>query len=254
MFETYFYQPFFNILVGIYWLLGRISPDLEDMGIAVILFSLVVRFLLLPLSLSANRSEAEKHKVVEKVKEIKRQHTHDPVGEKLAIRQLLVSNRGAVVSTTINLLIQLGIVLMLYRIFTTGLEGADFHLLYNFMPSISHINLMFLGKYDLSHTNAFLNLIQSLMIFIVEVLSAINSPFPISKKDVAVTQFFLPVGSFFIFMFMPAGKKLFIITSLAFTAVLLSYKIIRFWLYNLLNKFNVPQEKTEAAEPAPVPE
>ena len=66
MFETYIYTPFFNILVGLYALLGAISPDLADMGIAVIIFSIIVRILTFPLTIAGERSEEEKQKIDQK--------------------------------------------------------------------------------------------------------------------------------------------------------------------------------------------
>lgn len=224
MFEHYIYQPFFNILVGLYWVLGQISPSLEDMGIAVIIFSLVIRVILFPLTIAGERSEKEKRKIAEEVERIRATHYGEPLRMKEEVRQVMKRNSKNVIATTIELVIQIIIILMLYRIFTTGLEGRDFYLLYDFMPRISHVNLMFLGKYDLSHTNATLNLIQSGMIFVVELLAALRSPFPVSRKDVIMLQFFLPVGSFLVFMALPAGKKVFIITSLAFSAV---YNVIK---------------------------
>ncbi len=224
MFIHYIYQPFFNILVGIYWLLGRISPGLEDMGIAVIIFSIVIRVILFPLTIASERSAEERRKIAEKVEELKRSLSHDPVKQKEEIKRVMRANARMVFSTTVDLTIQLIIILMLYRIFTTGFEGSDFYLLYPWMPTVSHINLMFLGKYDLSHTNATLNLIQSGMIFIVEFLVALRSPVPVPRRDVILMQAILPLGSYVIFMFLPAGKKVFIITSLAFSAV---YQVIR---------------------------
>jgi len=239
-FVTYFYQPFFNILVGIYWVLGEINPDLLDMGLAVIIFALLVRCLTLPLTLASERSEEEKKKIVERVEEIKKEYSHDPIKQKELIRRTLRSNTRVVISTTVNLIIQLGIIIMLYRIFTTGLEGRDFHLLYDFMPKIREVNLFFLGKYDLSHTNPTLNLIQSIMIFVVELLLAIRSPLPISKKDIAMMQVILPLSSYFIFIFMPAGKKVFIITSLAFSAMYSVFRITQGWAKMLSRKLNTP--------------
>jgi len=240
MFETYIYQPFFNILVGIYWLLGRISPGLEDMGVAVILFSLVVRFLTFPLTLASERSEDEKRKIVNKVEEIKKVFAHEPIRMKAEIKSVMRSNVRIVMATTTNLIIQLMIILMLYRIFSTGLEGADFHLLYSFMPGVSHVNLLFLGKYDLAHTNAYLNFLQSVMIFVVEVLVALRSPFPLSARDKALMQVALPVGSYLVFMFLPAGKKLFLITSLAFSAVYLSFRLLQSFVKNLAERLQPP--------------
>lgn len=246
MFITYFYQPFFNILVGIYWALSRISPELADMGIAVILFSIIVRFLTLPLTLASERSENEKRSIVKKVKEVESRYSHDPINQKLAVKKILHANKRIVISTTANIIIQLGIIIMLYRIFTTGLEGKDFFLLYDFMPDIRHVNLLFLGRFDLSHTSPTLNIIQSLMIFVVEILIAIRSPFPLAKKDIALTQVVLPIGSYIIFMFMPAGKKIFIITSLIFSAMYSIFRIVQSWTKALAAKFAPPtQEKTD---------
>jgi membrane protein insertase Oxa1/YidC/SpoIIIJ len=167
MFERYIYQPFFNILVGLYEVLGRISPELADMGIAVVIFSVIVQLLLFPLRLAGERSEEEKKKIIARIEEAKRVYSHEPIRQREEIKSIMRSNAKEVIATSANLLIGIGIILMLYRIFTTGLEGADFYLLYDFMPQPDHINLLFLGKYDLSHTNTTLNLVQSLMIFVV---------------------------------------------------------------------------------------
>jgi len=205
MFEHYLYQPFFNLLVGLYWGLERLSPALADMGIAVIVFSLIIRVLLFPLTLAGERSEKEKIKITKEISALKKTYSHDSIRMKSEIRRVMRTNTRMVLATTFNLAIQLIIILMLYRIFTTGLEGRDYHLLYSFMPQVSHVNLLFLGKYDLSHTNPVLNLIQSFMIFLVELLIALRSPLPVSRRDILMMQFILPLGSYLIFMFMPAG-------------------------------------------------
>ncbi|MEI8232172.1 MAG: YidC/Oxa1 family membrane protein insertase [bacterium] len=248
MFEHYIYQPFFNILVGLYELLGAISPELADMGIAVIIFSVIIQIILFPLRLAGERSEEEKKKITDKIEESKRIYSHEPIKLRAEIKTVMRSNLRSVMATTANLLIGLGIIFMLYRIFTTGLEGADFYLLYDFVPRPDHINLMFLGKYDLSRTNPTLNLIQSFMIFLVEVLSALRSPFPISRKDKALLQIVLPIGSYIIFMFLPSGKKVFMITTLVFSAIYQSIKLLQEWGKKLLDKFT-PKPPVETGLP-----
>jgi membrane protein insertase Oxa1/YidC/SpoIIIJ len=237
MFEHYIYQPFFNILVGLYEILGNLSPALADMGIAVIIFSIIIQVLLFPLRLASERSEEEKKKIVDRVNEAKQLYAHEPIRLRTEIKNIMRSNTRSVIATTANLAIGLAIILMLYRIFTTGLEGADFYLLYDFMPVPDHINLMFLGKYDLSRTNATLNFIQSIMIFVVEVLVALRSPVALSHKDKALLQIVLPLGSFVIFMFLPAGKKIFMITTLAFSAVYNAIKLLQEWGQKLVDKY-----------------
>lgn len=240
MFEQYIYQPFFNILVGLYWALGKISPEFEDMGIAVILFALVVKLILFPLTLAGERSEKEKKKIAKQIQELKREYSSEPVKLKSEIKQVMKGNLRTVIATSANLFIYFLLILVLYRIFTTGLEGADFHLLYDFMPRVSHVNLMFLGKFDLSHTNATLNLYQSLMIFVVEFLIALRSPVPVSRRDVILLQVILPVGSYIVFLLMPAGKKIFIITSLAFSALYHTVRLFQSWGRQLLERIQPP--------------
>lgn len=260
MFEHYIYQPFFNILVGLYEILGRISPDLADMGIAVIIFSIIIQIILFPLRLAGERSEEEKKKISDQVAEASRIYSHEPIRLRAEIKSIMRSNLRSVLATTANLLISLAIIVMLYRIFTTGLEGADFYLLYDFIPTPSHINLMFLGKYDLSVTNATLNIIQSIMIFIVEVLAALRSPVPLTRKDKALLQIVLPIGSFIIFMFLPAGKKIFMITTLAFSAIYSAIKLMQEWSQKIIDRMTpkppvetlpVAQGPTLTVEPNP---
>lgn len=252
MFETYIYTPFFNILVGLYSLLGAISPDLADMGVAVIIFSIIVRILTFPLTLAGERSEEEKQKILEKVDEVKKLYSHEPIKQKEAIKLVLRSNLRTVLATTTNILIQLAIILMLYRIFNTGLGGKDFHLLYDFMPHPDSINLNFLGKYDLTHTNAYLNLVQSIMIFVVEVLIAMRSPIPVSRKDKILMQVILPIGSYIIFMFLPSGKKLFVITSLAFSALYNALRLAQDWGNKLMDRLT-PKAPPDLPQPTAEP-
>jgi membrane protein insertase Oxa1/YidC/SpoIIIJ len=252
MFEHYIYQPFFNILVGLYEILGAISPELADMGIAVIIFSLVVRFITYPLTVASERSEDEKRKILTKIEEIKQVYAHEPIKEREEIKRVMRGSARTVMATTVNIIIQLAIILMLYRIFTTGLEGQDFYLLYDFVPQPDHVNLMFLGKYDLSHTNSTLNIIQSLMILVVELLGALRSPFPVTRKDKILMQLVLPVGSYFIFMFLPAGKKVFIIASLAFSAIYSSLKLLQEWGTKMMNRLT-PKPPEEAVIIPPTP-
>jgi|CXWL01.1.fsa_nt_gi YidC/Oxa1 family membrane protein insertase len=242
-FVTYIYQPFFNILVGIYWFIGQ-TFGTPDMGIAVIIFAIVVQIILLPLALSSDRSEKEKAAIAAKIKEIEKKYKSDPIRLRAESKAIMRSNPGAIISETINIIIQVIIILMLYRIFKTGLEGEDLHLLYTFMPEIkTPINLVFLGKFDLSQTNNYLNFLQSLFIFAIEALHMLFSPDATSRRDFLSLAIFLPIFSFLIFMFLPAGKKLFIITSLIFSIGVLLIKQALFWYHSLTGKFaSVPEQ------------
>ena len=68
---------------------------------------------------------------------------------------------------------------------------------------------------------------QSALIFIYETLSSLTSPFPTSRREVIRLQLTLPLISFLIFMNLPAGKKLFVITTLIFSIILTSIKYVQ---------------------------
>lgn len=244
-FTLYIYQPFFNILVGLYWLVGQVFPQ-PDMGIAVIFFAVAVRIILLPIDLVGEQSDEEKFQIAQKVAHIKKEFASDPIREKEETRKLMRQSPGAIASEVFTIAVQVLIILILYRIFTTGLEGADMHLLYKFMPPVHQpINLMFLGKYDLSHTNSTLNLLQSVMIALSEITHLYFAPVKPNRKDFVSLVIILPVVSFLVFMLLPAGKKVFIITSLAFGILV---KLIRQGLY-LAYSFKQVPAASEASTP-----
>jgi hypothetical protein len=144
---------------------------------------------------------------------------------------------GAIISEVLNVIFQAVIIIMLYRIFTTGLEGADLHLIYKFMPNIHlPINLMFLGKYDLSRTNNTLNVIQSLLIATNESMHLYFSPVKPTQKDFISLVIIFPIVCFILFLFLPAGKKVYIITSLVFTMIVRLIRQASFLYYSFSRK------------------
>lgn len=243
LFTTVVYQPFFNILVLFYAGLERVTGE-PDMGIAVIFLTILIRILLLPLSLASNRSAGERREIGEAAAQIDREFSADPIKREKSKKALLRRNKRVIISELIMLSIQVAIAGMLWKIFATGLGGQDIHLIYGFMPEVElPFNLIFLDKYDLSKTSFLLNLIQSLCIFVLETLSAFTSPYPVSRTEVVRMQLVLPLVSFIVFMGLPAGKKLFVITTLLFSIVLLSIRFIQQRFQNFVEK---QEKKTDS--------
>ena len=245
LFTTFIYQPFFNLLVFFYWILDQVTGGNPDMGIAVVFLTIAIRFLLLPMTLSGERSEKDRREIAAKIKEIEVTFSHDPVAIKEESKKVMRKGQKVVVGELVSLAIQVVVALMLYRIFATGLEGEDFHLLYSFMPKIDEpVNLVFLGRFDLSHTSWVLNFVQSICIFVLETLAVLTSPYPHSRNEVVRLQLVLPIVAFVLFMFLPAGKKVFVITTLLFSIVLTLIRYVR-------RRFLEYKEQKELEEQAP---
>lgn len=248
LFIAVVYQPLFNVLILFYWLLDRMGSGPADMGIAVILLTFVVRLLLLPLSLSGDQTESERRRIAAQLKELEVEFAHDPVGYQKGKKKIMRRNGRIIAGEIFSFSIQMIISLVLWRIFSTGLSGEDLHYIYSFMPKVQlPFNLIFLGKFDLSHPSLVLNLTQSFLIFILETLSMLTSPYPVSRNEVVRMQLTLPLVSFIIFLQLPAGKKLFICTTLIISIILTSFKFIK-------RKFLDYKEKVEEAEGKPAEE
>lgn len=230
LFETFLYQPFLNLLIGMYWLLQQIPGVDIDMGVTVILFTVLIRVLLLPISVAAHRSEKERREISEKLKNIEREFKDQPERKRLETKNVFAKNRRVFFAEMTSLVIQVSISLILWMIFSKGLTGEDADLVYRFMPKIFPIpseKLMFMG-FSLWEPHWQLNLFQSLLIFILETLGSYLSPYPVSKQEVVRLQLTLPIISFIIFAFLPGGKKLFVITTLIFSIFLtLVFAIIK---------------------------
>lgn len=279
LFILLIYQPFLNILVLFYWLLSLIPHYKPDMGIAVIFLTIVIRVLLLPLSLASDRSEDERQKISQRAKQIQKDYSTDPVRLNEELKKLFKTNPRIVVSEIVEFAINVLITLLLIRIFATGIEGADLHFLYPWMPHVPQpYNLIFLGRFDLGRPNLFLNIIQSLVILVVEIVAEYTSPFhnllSIQHKHVETNfitrtkddyvaetrnrvrslQVIFPTVSFFIFLFLPAGKKLFIITTLLFTLLLMIVKAIHRKFMQLFPKPEEPVAVEAKSVAVSVPE
>lgn len=228
LFTLLIYQPFLNVLVFFFWMTDIVTQGHGDMGISVILLTLLIRVMMLPLSIAEHKGEKERWEISEALKDIDARFIDNPVGRDKAKKEVMRSNRGMLIAEVINLSIQVIIALMLYFIFKHGLSGNSNHLIY---PFLEHVRLpsvpMFLGKYDLSQPNLLFNFIQSVLIFLIEVLHMYTSPYPSTRGQVVRMQLILPVVSFIIFLGLPAGKKLFIITTLLFSIVLGIYRAVK---------------------------
>lgn len=236
--ETIFYQPFFNLLILYYTLLEEIPGFFPDMGMAVILLTLTIRVLLLPLSLATTRSKKERRQIELAIIEAQKTsasstHARDKV------RKIFGANRRILISEGVSFVIQMFIFFILYRIFTTGLKGEDIHLVYSFMPEYHFpFNLLFLGQIDLTQPSLLLNGLQTLVILAVEIASLINSPYPVSRNELVRYVFILPIASFFLFMYLPSGKKLFMITTLLFSLVFITTNILTRWFMDLFDRMD----------------
>ena len=146
-FNYFLYFPLFNGLVFFYNYLGK------DFGVAIIALTVVIRLILYPLTVKALKSQKALQGLQAQLQEIQRQHKTDK--EKQAKETLELYKREKInpFSGLFLALIQLPVLIVLYKVFWNGLNPGELQYLYSFIANPGQINAVSLGLINLSEPN-----------------------------------------------------------------------------------------------------
>lgn len=145
IFFTILYQPLFNALIWLY----NIIPG-EDMGLAIIALTLIIRILLMPLTRKQLHSQKAMQELQPKVQEVKQKYKDDKEGQAKALMELYKSEKVNPLSSCLPLIVQIIILIALYRVFLQGLSTESLSALYSWVQNPGEINSFFLGIIDLA--------------------------------------------------------------------------------------------------------
>lgn len=143
MFHTIFYQPIFNALIGLYNLVG-------DIGIAIIILTVLLKLVLWPLTQKSLQSQKMLQSLQPKLKELQEKHKGDKQALTQATMALYKEEKVNPFSSCLPLLIQLPFLFALYRVLVDGLHSKSFDSLYGFVHNPGTINVMSLGFLNLA--------------------------------------------------------------------------------------------------------
>ncbi len=151
-FHAVFYNPIYNALVA----LMAFVPG-GDVGIAVIILTIIIRLVLLPFSLSAARTQRAMKVLEPKIKDLKEKHKGNK--EKEAIETLALYREARVnpFLSIITVFIQIPILLALYWVFSyEPFSTVNAALVYTFTPVPHSVSLEFLGLISVTGKSIFL--------------------------------------------------------------------------------------------------
>lgn len=164
MFSTLFYNPIYNLFVLI---LDFIT---SDVGIAIILVTIVVKFILFPLAKQSIKTQIGMKKIKPELDALQQKYGKKPSPEKrqemaMEMMALYRDNNVRPFSSFLMLLIQLPVLIALYWIFYKGgLPEINADILYSFVQVPEQVNMMFLGLVDLTaQKNLLLALVTGLV-------------------------------------------------------------------------------------------
>ncbi len=148
LFEVIFYQPILNLLVAIY----NFLPG-HDVGIVIIILTIIVRGILYPLSKKAIEAQKSLQNLQPKLEEIKRAHADNKEAASRAMMDLYKQEKVNPLSSCLPLIIQLPFFWAIFRVFRDELTGKALTLVYPFIMNPGTINPIAFGFLDFSKPN-----------------------------------------------------------------------------------------------------
>jgi YidC/Oxa1 family membrane protein insertase len=227
LWNTVFYQPIYNSLI---FIINHIT--FGDVGFAIIILTVVVKFILFPLTKKSIKSQIFMKKIEPELKRIK---IDFPNKEEQAKKTFELYKKYGVnpFSGCLVVLLQLPVIFALYYVFYKGL-ALDAGPLYSFMQVPMNIHTNFLGLIDVHSKSIVLALLAGISQFIqgylatpvkpkVEVVKAMEAPAPktfqeqLSDSMQTNIRYILPIFITLIAYKISAGVALYWITSNVFT-------------------------------------
>ncbi len=160
IFNETLYRPLFNILIWLY----NVIPG-NDLGIAIIVLTILIRFFLYPLSKKSIQSQKAISKLQPKIKEIQKKYKNKEEQAK-AMMDLYREHKVNPMTGCLPILVQLPLLIALFQVFRTGLEPEALNGLYSFIERPDSLNLMFLGIVDLSQRSIVLAVLAGAFQFV----------------------------------------------------------------------------------------
>lgn len=140
-FNTIVYTPLYNGLV----FLVDVVPA-HDVGIAVILLTILTRIVLFPLSKRAIETQAKMREIAPQVEELKERFKDKREEQGRAVLALYREKGIRPFASFLLLFVQLPILIGLYWVFSHGgLPAVDAPTLYSFVTVPESVNMLFLG-------------------------------------------------------------------------------------------------------------
>ncbi len=149
----------------------------NDLGIAVIVLTLLIKLVLHPFSLKGLRSQQAMTRLQPQIKELQNKYKEDKAAQSKALMELYKREKISPFSGCLPLLLQLPIIIALYQVFLKGLTPESLNsALYSFVPNPGAIPFTFFG----------LNLEQGSFVIVVALIAGVAQFF--QAKLIAAKQ------------------------------------------------------------------
>lgn len=170
LFHEILYRPLFNALIFLYQ-----NVSFHDLGIAIILLTIIIRLILFPLFYKGAKDQAIMQRLAPKIKEIQNNHKDDREKQAKALMDLYRQHKVNPFSGFLLLLVQLPILIALYRVFLGGFSAETLNNLYSFISTPDVLNYTFLGVIALGKRNIFIVIVAAVVQYFQGKLSTVKT-------------------------------------------------------------------------------
>ncbi len=157
LFHNIIYVPIYNLLVFV----ADVIPG-GDLGIAVIIATVIVKLILVPVSISAIQTQRAMRLLEPELKDLRERLKDDREAQAKEMFALYKKHKVKPFSSILMLFVQIPIVLGLYFVCMAVAKGIDPALLYSFVPSPDHVSPLFLGIFSVAGSSIVLAVVAGL--------------------------------------------------------------------------------------------
>ena len=145
LYNTYFYYPLYNALI---YIVGLIPT--HDIGIAVVILTIVVKLILFPLSKKSVITQIKMKQLDPELKALQAKYKNDKPELSKQLMAFYKNNELNPFSGMFLIILQIPVILALAKVFYSKDLHAGVTFLYGFITFPAYISNMFLGLFDLS--------------------------------------------------------------------------------------------------------
>ncbi|OGH86441.1 MAG: hypothetical protein A2493_00015 [Candidatus Magasanikbacteria bacterium RIFOXYC12_FULL_33_11] len=209
------YQPVFNVLI---WLYNNVAG--QNLGWSVVYLTILLRVILLPLTIIAERNKIRDEQVGVEIKELEKEFRNDSAQLKDEVRQVVKANKINPWAKAVSLGVQLLVLVLLYQVFLQGITGEKLlRTLYDWVDFPGTINIFFYGSnLGQIHTILWPGIVAVILLVEIYIDMKRHKKDGVEKPDLFYFILF-PTFSFFILWLLPMVKSLFIISSIIFGVI-----------------------------------
>lgn len=225
------YKPLLNALA----FLVSVIPG-GDIGIAIIVLTILVKTVLFPFSQKTIESQAKIKKLEPELAKIKESGKNKEEQARLTM-ELYKERKVNPFSGCLLTLVQIPIIFTLYFVFYRGIN-LDASVLYTFIPAPENINMLFLGILDLSSKSIVLAILAGVSQYFI----AHFQPKPIKNLDINSNKMLAKPASFqeSLTKSMNTQMKYVFPFVIAFIAYTISGAVALYWITS--NIFTIAQQ------------